>query len=425
MSDARLKRLFWAVLLFGCVLRAGFLLVRPIGSIEEMGHRRGDEKYYYSIAQGILDHGEYTESNLKAYRPPGYPAFLALNMAVFGRDTRVVQVEQNLFYVGAAALFSLAVAEALGGVTALLTLLLLMTNPMWLFIPQEAYSDTLFQALFALGLFCYLKALRRSDRRWALGAGLAFGASALMREIGLYFGLFLVLYAFWEFRKAHRSAIGSQLAGLIVGGMAACILPWTVRNYIVFRSFVPLTTNSTINLYMGNNPKANGDFKWALPEGMEAIWNTPSPHGANELRVYKASAKASVEYVETHPAHMALLDLKKAVMMWSPIPVAHSDSALDRLYRLYRFGLWVPFFPLAVYGLWLLRRNTLGHVIFGVCLIGMGIHVLTYFGSRYRAPYEFLLTAPAAYALTWLFFKRKAEKSETPERADAPVAGVP
>jgi 4-amino-4-deoxy-L-arabinose transferase-like glycosyltransferase len=413
MTGPRFKRLFLALLLFGFVLRAGFVLMRPIDSIEEMGRHKGDEKYYYSIARSIVERGEYSEGNLKAYRPPGYPAFLALNLFLFGRDTRVVQVEQNLIYLGAAVLLALTVAEVLGEAPALFALLLLLTNPMWLFLPQEAYSDTLFMALFAAGLFCYMKAFRRFRWEWALGAGLGFGASALMREIGLYFGLFLLGYAFWEYRKARNPGQGAQFAGLVLAGLTACVLPWTVRNFMVFGAFVPLTTNSTINLYMGNNPKADGDFRWALPEGMEPIWNTPSPRGENELRVYRASAKASVEYVESHPAHMILLDLKKAWAMWSPIPIAHSDSTVDRLFRIYRYALWIPFLPLALYGLWRLRGNPLIRAIIGICLIATVIHALTVFGSRYRAPYEFLLCAPAGYSLALLFKRREKSVPES------------
>ena len=60
---------------------------------------------------------------------------------------------------------------------------------------------------------------------------------------------------------------------------------------------------------------------------------------------------------------------------------------------------WTLFFPLGCCGLWLLRREEIGQLILGICLIGTLIHMATYGGPNYRAPYEMLLSIPAAVAI--------------------------
>ncbi|MBW3622784.1 MAG: glycosyltransferase family 39 protein [Armatimonadetes bacterium] len=412
MSPSRFRRAFLLILALGCLLRVGLILARPIDSLEAMNQKPGDEKYYYAIAQSIAERGEYTEGHLKAYRPPGYPAFLALNLAIFGRDTRVVQWEQNLLYVAAAVLFALLLYSRFGGATVLASLVLLLFNPVGFQLPQQALSETVFLFLVVLGLFPFVR--RRRNVRGYFFAGAILGAATLFREIGLFYGIFLALFVLGTGWKAKGRAKAGREAGAVLAGLVLVILPWTARNALVLHAFVPVTTNGAINLYIGNYPGATGSYHWAMPPEASKIWNTPLPH--SEMRAYRICAREALAYMASHPGRTFWNGIGKALSFWSPTPAQSTESPADRLFRFLRFAFWVPYAGLAGYGLWRLRRERLGRIIVGLSLVGTGIHALTFTDPRFRALYDFLFAAPAAYAIVLLLTSQRRTGSPITNR---------
>jgi hypothetical protein len=187
-----------------------------------------------------------------------------------------------------------------------------------------------------------------------------------------------------------------------VAGIVLAVAPWTIRNFVVFGKFVPVTTNSTVNLYMGNNPEATGGFNWRLPSGAYEIWNKPSERGALELQIYRMCGQASVEYMKSHPGRTVALWPAKAWVLWGPVAVIESSSRVDHLYRVARWGHWLPFLVVAVIGLWVGRRHVLVQAIGAMAVVATMIHMLTYGDAVYRAPYEFLFAVPAAGVLGYL-----------------------
>ena len=64
---------------------------------------------------------------------------------------------------------------------------------------------------------------------------------------------------------------GSAAPLLLLGTMAVCIAPWTIRNAIVMDSFIPVATNPSTTLWSGHNPDANGGPTYAPPELLARI----------------------------------------------------------------------------------------------------------------------------------------------------------
>ena len=80
----------------------------------------------------------------------------------------------------------------------------------------------------------------------AAAAGLLFGLAVLTRETVLYF---LPLAALW---LAWRRPGGGRRAAVLLGTALLVILPWTLRNWMVFRTLVPVSTAGALNLWQGN-----------------------------------------------------------------------------------------------------------------------------------------------------------------------------
>ena len=112
--------------------------------------------------------------------------------------------------------------------------------------------------------------------QWAL-FGLAWGLIALSNSTLLLFlpvcGLW-ILIGNWRHPATRLPGLrGAALAALI---FIACITPWTLRNYVVFHTFIPLRGNFGAELYMGDGPGSTGllrvyDHPHVAPRAAQAL----------------------------------------------------------------------------------------------------------------------------------------------------------
>jgi hypothetical protein len=120
------------------------------------------------------------------------------------------------------------------------------------------WSETVFLAL----LWWAIERTVASDagRSWraAVAAGLLWGLATLTREIALYL---VPLAALWLLRPergsgspgGRRPSPGSlPRAAALCLAAALAIAPWTIRNAILFRAFIPVSTMGSLNLWQGN-----------------------------------------------------------------------------------------------------------------------------------------------------------------------------
>jgi hypothetical protein len=110
-----------------------------------------------------------------------------------------------------------------------------------------------------------MERLVAADARGSSGAaaasGLLWGLAILTRETVLYF---LPVAALW---LAWRRAGGVRRAVLLLAVSALVVLPWTLRNWKVFDTFVPVSTSGALNLWQGNTRLSREDVYveyWAV-----------------------------------------------------------------------------------------------------------------------------------------------------------------
>jgi hypothetical protein len=93
-----------------------------------------------------------------------------------------------------------------------------------------------------------------------LASGLVLGVAALTKSQAILLPLVLGLPLLASAPRGPglgRWFRTTLLAGI---GMLMVVLPWTVRNYAVFHTFIPIATNGGYNLLTGNNPSARGGY---------------------------------------------------------------------------------------------------------------------------------------------------------------------
>jgi 4-amino-4-deoxy-L-arabinose transferase-like glycosyltransferase len=224
-------------------LRFLFLAAEPEARIV------GDEATWTAWGREIASpevHFSPAASRILFY-PPGYPYFIAVGWGLFGSlaAVRVLQVLVSALLVPAIGRLGARLwNERAGSLAACFT----AAYPDLVWFTTHFWAETLFLTLVFWGLERLVAARQEGRRDAALLAGLLWGAAALTREPALYF---VPLGALWLGLEAarRRAALAFVLAAF------ATVVPWTLRNRIVYDAFVPVSTFGPFNLWLGNTPE--------------------------------------------------------------------------------------------------------------------------------------------------------------------------
>ena len=281
-------RRFW----YGIALLAGLPRLALMLTVDiEPG---SDAAWYHAAAwslalgDGLVVHGEPT-----AYRPPGYPALLALGYRAFTPDIRQAWFWGLLATAVLLPAFHVIARRLHGEAVARLATLALAIHPALLFMTGQAMSDLPFLAGSALLLAVWLA---RPAPRWtdSVLAGLAIALLTLLRGAGLVLLPVLPLIALAGGLGGRRAA---RCAGLLVLACAAGLAPWVARNQVVLGQ-ATLGTNLGINLYAGNRPGASG--------GVDRFdWPAASMAERGEAAQDRALRQAALDFVTAHPLEAA------------------------------------------------------------------------------------------------------------------------
>jgi 4-amino-4-deoxy-L-arabinose transferase-like glycosyltransferase len=147
-------------------------------------------------------------------------------------------------------------------------------HPLLVFFSGYLLTESLFCLTLLLALLLSVDWVRTPRAGRALGAGLAWGVATLTRPTALPVPLIVAL---WAWRPLGLTIGGRgrlrQLALLLIG-LALVVGPWTMRNAIALRAFVPVTTGAGGALMVANNP---------------VTWEDPSARGGANSASYRAA----------------------------------------------------------------------------------------------------------------------------------------
>ena len=387
----------------------------------------GDPELYHQRALRILG-GDLVGSGVDFHSSPIYPYFLALVYKLFGAHIPAVFVVQSAIGAGSALLLA-RVAERLGGRASFwIAGLALACWPILAYLDHELLEITL--VLLGVHAMLFLLLREREVERGTSarsGASARFGASAW---IGLSAGaclglavlgkpnslLFLPLWIAWQLRRGWRRLLPFALGCVIV------IAPFTLKNRIAGGDWVLTSSNGGINLYIGNNPQANGTF--AVPARMEADLFAASKSIAEEeagrpLRPSEVSSRWAAKamwWIGAHPGDALRLYGRKLLLLVNQLEVPnHFDAnflARDLpLLRVspFRFGLWLPF---ALWGIALavgdVRRGRGDWDLPLAWLVAYALSLLPFFiTERYRLPAVTVLLVFAARGMLDLWARAR------------------
>ena len=175
------------------------------------------------------------------FRTPGYPAFLAAVYFVFGHSYDAAYYANALLDSFTALLMAIICLRYFSVTTSFLAAGLYAIYPYPAMFCPVLHQDILLTFAVACTILLLVRALnQRSFLNW-IWLGIAIGIATLIKPNLLLFLLVPAITILFHFppREALRRI------AIVIGAMLVMVIPWVIRNYVVFHGFPPLAVGGT------------------------------------------------------------------------------------------------------------------------------------------------------------------------------------
>ena len=140
----------------------------------------------------------------------------------------------------------------------------------------------------------------------AVTLGLSLGIAVLLRQSILPWVAVLFIWLFWIGRRAGQSRDVLKTLATTIVPMALLVLPFTIRNYHVYGSFLLLNSNAGYAMYSAQHPMHGTEFQEfaAAPVPDELA-------GLNEAQLDRELMRRGIGFVAADPRRYLLLSLSR------------------------------------------------------------------------------------------------------------------
>lgn len=299
-----------------------------VGVLHQQGYT-SDEKEYLSLAMKLAGGESFIDSNGDwSTKAPLWPFLLSIMFRVFGDGLLIPQVAVCMLGAGSVFLtFKLGLqllgnrfpALAAAGISAL--------YPSFVVYSAILQTEALY-IVFVLLAFIYVEQMReRPVTITGIFVGVFAALATMTRAVFFGFFVMLLLVLVFMFRKELQRYAGALVAAGIVWMLL--LIPWTIRNYNIHETFVPISSWGGISFMLGNNPYSTGT--WSTKPGFEEWFSTKAAENridlatSTEIQRSAFGTKLGLEFITSYPADAARLWLKK-FYMHLVYPISNSDS---------------------------------------------------------------------------------------------------
>lgn len=279
-----------------------------------------------------------------------------------------------------------------------------------------------------------VKSSRPAAAAVRLGIGLAI--TVLLRQVILLFVPLLLLWLGWPLQQRLGSRRAILMLATVTLSLSAFILPWSIRNYLLFEEVTFLNTNAGYAFFWSNHPIHGHTPIGHVAEQTDTTYQALIPEELrhlNEAALEKALFRRGVGFVLDDPGRYLRLSLARvpAYFLFWPTP---ESSPVNNLARVASAGWLLPLtaagIALAVFRdtksvckEWRVRK-TCGAILNGLpdeprryqrlllllfMLAYTAIHLASWASVRYRLPVDAVATPFAALALAagWRVARRR------------------
>ncbi len=299
----------------------------------------------------------------------------------------------------------------------------LLSGLMATFYPPLIYfckqiSPAIFTTFFTIvSFFVLLHFFQRPIWRRAIFLGLVWGISCLVEPILLYGLPGAALLVVMD--QGRRIKILQKLTVTLFIGLLV-LLPWTIRNYLVFQQIVFLKTSFDLNFWLGNNPHATGFLYTASGEPMQNTLPASTLEylsSLNEAERYAVLRYEALQWIAANPLQFLKLTMMRIVYLWviSPTYLITDQNIVEpRYFYVFRSIIQIVLLLLALLGSVLTYRKYRQFFVLSIWWLAAftAPYAISVAGNtRYRLPVEpiLLILASVCFGTLVGLWRRKRE----------------
>lgn len=355
-----------------------------------------------NIATAISSHRGFSspfgiETGPTAWIPPVYPGLLAGIFLIFGQQSvlaaaTILIVQAILSSLTCVPLYAIA-KRTFDERSAVWSAWAWALFPYEVVLPGLFVWETCLSGFLAVSL-CYLSTSEYADERWGgIWVGVLWGIAALTNAALLSLMPVFLFVGYRERRMRCKGVATVVLVAVVV------ICPWTVRNWAVFRTLVPLRSNFGEELWKGNHPGGLGRIEFGIGPA-DNVAQRERYQQLGEIAYVRQRRWEALQFVRQSPIRYARLVLYRVEYWW----FAQGEGA--PIFIFYRL---LSVLSLTGMALAWRRWKVAGTLpLFGAVVVYPLVYYLTDVYARYRYPIEPFLMVFVGYALSRVFEFRRS-----------------
>lgn len=409
---------FLAIILLAVILRLGAVLYLGDSIAGQQQERAYDQISYDALAKSLLaGHGYSFDTDWYPFTPANtptahwsfvYPVFIAGVYLLFGPHPIAVRIVQIIItgVLLPGLLYNLG-SQLHSQKTGLVAAFLSSIYAYFVYYDATLMTESFF-ILFLIGSFVIAYQIISNHKdgakhtllKW-LSLGIVMSVATLLRQTYLLWIPFFLAWIYWIGKR------NIEWWGPIVsfGIVVLAVLPWTVRNFSLYESFLPLNSNAGYAIYSANHPyhgkQFDQDYAAPLPDDLSAL-------NLNEAQWNTALMARGLGFILDDPGRYLLLSLDRIPIFFNAW-FSSSSSLSSNLLRIFSYGLYLPFF---LYGIVVSRKAWRRYsLIYLFAIIYSLIHILTWASIRYRLPIDAAMMPIAGLAVIEIMDKFHAKNN--------------
>lgn len=311
---------------------------------------------YEQVACNLLsEKGFYYEnhgaSKYYAGIAPGFPVLCYLVYKIFGHHyfpVIFIQIIISSAIVIPIFLISRKIFDAKAASIA--GILAALFPPFIIYSTSKLHTMTIYSFLFALFVWLFLALKDAATAKRAALTGMIAGLAILFRITSTALLFIAIMWFYFISREDIKKKMSAIF--IIVSISFLMLLPWGIRNYIIFGKPLLLQTNKGESFWFGNMPGSTGSL---YTKGGKTISETAQAelpanfYSMNEIEQGDYLYKITMGYFKKDPASFIGRIIKKVFYFWyfSPYQGALYPRQWMKAYKIY----YIVIFSLALFSL--------------------------------------------------------------------------
>jgi 4-amino-4-deoxy-L-arabinose transferase-like glycosyltransferase len=391
-----------------------FIALYPSDSRVEIG----DPMSYHILAQNIVKFGTFGERYHSStpglhlfhsmpsgekiattYRPPGYPAFLAL-IYIISENYYFIVTIQSILAIFAIFLFYSLTRRYFGDKIALISTGLYSLLPAFYQLNASFFSESTTQSMLIISLYLYLT----GNKLWLniILPALLFSWVVLSRPT--YAAYLPIIALFVGVSYLREKSINKRLLLFFVFIMLPIVI-WSIRCSIVTKKPVFISSTSGINFFLSNNPYVLNGRASTWPSQDYLVQNNINVfrNDYNDAELNQQMTKSGLKWIIANPGLFLRLVPNRIVYFFAPITTSFIPKGLSGhlpkfcmgLITIWSILLCYTFLFFSLVGVWFFPRKK----ILLWSLPYLAVIAVTYPENRYFFPFVLPITILAAYGI--------------------------